>query len=87
MEDIFVFNIWGIILILFGPIVYIFSRIAKVDQNLIGFILGPFIILFSMIGFYLVLSQRIFIILVIILFLLIGVLSLWEYFSDKKMKQ
>jgi hypothetical protein len=87
MEDFFVFNIWGILLILFGPTVYIFLRFAKVDQNLIGFIFGPFIILLPMIGFYLVISQRIFIILCIILFFLIGLLSLREYFLDKKRKQ
>lgn len=87
MEDFFVFNIWGIVLILFGPIVYIFLRLVKVEQNVGGFIFGPFIILLPMIGFTLVLSQRILIILLIILSLIIGVLYFWEYFLDKKRKQ
>jgi Ca2+/Na+ antiporter len=71
---------------LFGPILYIFLRILKVDQNLIGFIFGIFIFFPPIIGFFMVLSQNMLKIVSIILFFMLGAMYVWSYFSDKKEK-
>jgi len=84
MEDFFVFNIWGIILMLFGPILYIFLRILKVDQNLIGFFFGIFIFFLPIIGFFMVLSPHMFKIVSIILFFILGAMYLYAYFMEKR---
>ena len=86
MEDFFVFNIWGIILMLFGPTLYIFLRIAKVDENLIGFFFGIFIFFPPIIGFFMVLSPRMFKIVSIILFFILGAMYLYAYFMEKREK-
>lgn len=86
MEEFFVLNIWGIGLILFGPILYLYLKIIKVDQNLIGFIFWPFIFLPPIIGFFMVISQMVFEILTMVGLSLAVLLLIWMYFSDKKEK-
>jgi len=86
MEEFFVSNMWGIGLILFGPTLYLYLNIIKVDKNLIGFIFGPFIFLPPIIGFFMVVSHTVFGILAIAGFSLVVLLFIWMYFSDKKEK-